>query len=107
MNFDWLVGFLEGSGYFGFKSTYVITAQSKNHEVMERIGSLFGGNVTYRKDGTAVWAIYGPDARSWMQRLYWFMSDQRREQIKKALNSGEGVVNYGDDQNRPVLSQAG
>jgi hypothetical protein len=98
---DYLAGYLEGEGYFGYKYTSRITAMSKDLDVLKRISEYVGsGKVTpynrYTKDKredrnsdnwSAIyhWSIGGHTCRNLMLELYPRMSAYRQHQIKYAL----------------------
>lgn len=86
----WAAGFLEGEGYFGKGSGYVVTANQVNSEPAERLLRLFGGSLKQRlyerpRSSLWVWSVCGARARGVMMTLYLLLSGKRKGQIRGAL----------------------
>lgn len=97
----WAAGLIEGEGTFnrtGGKHPTIHTerigVRQVNRECIDRLQRLFGGSVNpvdYSKNPISKatilwhWGVYGARARGVMQTLYAFFSQQRRQQIRRAL----------------------
>ena len=102
----WAAGFLEGEGCFGRTggkcrgSGERINVGQRSMEPLERLLALFGGSIRWqhqvtrnliKQDGLSphmpYWGVYGSRARGVMMTVYPFMSNRRKEAIRKALTA--------------------
>ena len=107
----WAAGFLEGEGSFmdsrsknhktGKKyANHIVICSQIQKEPLERLNTLFGGNIALFKFGPTSfgrggniwrWQTSGRRARGIMMTLFSSMSPRRKEQIKKALSGPWGL----------------
>lgn len=90
----WAAGFLEGEGSFSHQPGHseAIYCRQVNPEPIHKLQDLFGGVIAPRLPGDRFgkqvqveWHVTGARARGIMMTLYPFLSDKRKEQVKKAL----------------------
>lgn len=97
----WAAGFLEGDGCFSlYKDKYLaVQVTQVNPEPIADLVRWFGGAVYYTKDkrpncnGFYNWRLTRHDAAALMMTLYSFMSEKRKNQIKKCLKVWRTVLN--------------
>ena len=90
LDIAWTAGFLEGEGTFRItKSNSVnVTAPQKGREMLDRLVSLFGGQVygpETTKRNIYQWQLNAESAVGLMMTVYSFMSIKRKGEITKAL----------------------
>jgi hypothetical protein len=97
LDIAWAAGFIEGEG--GFAKNGVMSVVQMNPDPLIKLLIIFGGRVYARKqsakrligtDSTNIWCweISGPRGRGVAMTIYKFMSDKRKEQIKRCLSNG-------------------
>lgn len=99
--FWWMIGILEGEGYFGYHSTQRIAVSMTDHDTMLKVAVIFEkmtGKVCVPKDSVSeerqakgikrAWVVdlYGDNARTIMHMVVPHMSARRRQRIWQSLN---------------------
>jgi hypothetical protein len=91
---EWAAGFLDGEGCFiraksSKRGCEMVAAPQKDPELLVRLQSLFGGNLTKRLTKWGyhinVWQVYGSRARGVMMTLFSLLSTKRQTAIRLAL----------------------
>lgn len=102
--FFWLVGILEGEGYFGYeKWSQRVQVKMTDLDVLERVGKIFteitgrdhaiheSPNKGINDNLPYVIAIHGEDARKVMQMIVPHMGFRRRQRIWQSLNGHKPI----------------
>ncbi len=97
--FWWLVGILEGEGYFGYeKWSWRVQVKMTDYDTMQKVKLIFekitgrvhtiheSPNKNLRDSLPYVIAIHGQDAREVMLMVVAHMSERRRQKIWQSLN---------------------
>ena len=87
LDIAWAAGFIEGEGSFVRKK---VTAVQVNPQPVEKLKELFGGSLTYRtrvkpRQPYYRWQIHGARALGFAFTIYPFLSDKRKNQLRKEL----------------------
>lgn len=95
----WLAGWLEGEGYFGFSydknngttPRFVVSACSKDKDVLEKVKAIAGGNIYYRQSQDIhEWQVCSrEEALKLMELVQPLMGSRRGTDISLALKFAE------------------
>lgn len=85
----WAAGFIEGEGCFSWhKTTPQVQVAQKGLEPLEKVRSIFGGEITHRKDsGVSYLQMTSIEAISCMMTIYPLMSPRRQAKIREILET--------------------
>ncbi len=108
---NWLAGFVEGEGYFGYNDTPKFVVGSTDRDVIERASRILNHKirlerrdkvdfrVTKLKDMYRI-EICAIKAISWMMTLYSLMGSRRKEKIREIITTWKSRSSYGVNQRR-------
>jgi len=96
----WAAGFLEGDGCFILRKGRYIAVQAGqiNPEPIADLVRWFNGTVSH-SNGIYLWRLSRHNAAALMMTLYSFMSEKRKEQIRKCLRVWKKVEHRRQDEN--------
>lgn len=96
----WAAGFLEGDGCFILRKNRYIAVQASqvNAEPIADLVRWFNGAVSH-SDGIYLWRLSRHNAAALMMTLYSFMSERRKNQIRKCLLVWKRVQDRRQDEN--------
>ncbi len=110
---NWLAGFIEGEGYFGYNDTPRFVVGSTDKDVIERASRILGQKITlerrrridFRIPDTKLKDMYrisicAIKAIGWMMTLYSLMGLRRKEKIREIITIWKSRSSYGVNQRR-------
>lgn len=96
----WAAGFLEGDGCFILRKGRYIAVQAAqvNPEPIADLVVWFNGTISHA-NGIYLWRLSRHNAAALMMTLYSFMSERRKEQIRKCLKVWKTIESRRQDEN--------